>query len=101
MSPKLYELKNELKVKAASLHDLKKKTKETQRAGNIWDASGLQAKHASDKLDYRINHIAYSLLRGRKYEEIERTVREPLPDYWWKKIGEIRGAYEDVCAYSD
>ena len=95
--PKLYDLKLSLKSKALDIRALKEKTKKTQRSGGI--AGDMQYQLLKDRLDFRLRHIAYCLLRGRKYEEIEKP-REPLPEHLWKTIEKVRRAYapEDVCA---
>ena len=49
------------------------------------------------RIDYRHKHIAYCLLRGRTYEQIEQKVHEHnlLKEYHWKKIHEIMEKYSD------
>lgn len=81
-------LKEEIKVLATELKTNKTNTKEMQRSGVY--AGDLQYKRIRLKRECRHKHIAYSMLRGRKYEEIERTCRtEPNFDY----IREIMDAY--------
>jgi len=45
----------------------------------------------------RIRNIAYSMLKGKKYFQVERSVRQgnEIADYEWKKIVEIMEAFKD------
>jgi len=43
------------------------------------------------KCEFRHKHIAYCMLRGRKYEEIELSCNNP-PDF--DEVDNIRGQYE-------
>ena len=45
----------------------------------------------------RINHIAYSLLKGKKYEVIEKPKEEnELTDFDWTKIKEIQSQFKII-----
>ena len=48
--------------------------------------------------DGRLLNIAYTMLKGKKYFQIERSVRKgnELKDYQWKKIIDIMVAFKDV-----
>ena len=74
MNTKLISLKEELKSIAKQITNNKKEIKETQRKGKY--AGSLQYETLKEQRDYRHKHIAYCLLRGRKYEEIENKTRE-------------------------
>lgn len=80
------EIKKEwLKNEGASIKELRKTMKEEQREnGYSWKQSDLEYK----KTDYRNEHIAYSMAKGNKYEDIERTVREDNEPNWYR-IGQI------------
>ncbi len=89
-------LKNELKAKAAEIRKTRVELKELQRSGQI--AGHHQYSLISLKRDYRHRHIAYSMLRGRSYEQIEPKCREdhkPNMDL----VKEIMDEYakENVC----
>jgi len=78
------KLKTWLKITGEELRDLRNALKNTQRSGQyagryIRDLILLQK-------EYRTKHIAYSMARGKKYEEIERYSRSE-PD--WKQINEL------------
>lgn len=70
---KFIKVKNELKVEAKMLTDLKIEIKEKQRNGN---AGNLQWKLINLKYNWRHKHIAYCLIKGRKLEEIEKYCHE-------------------------
>ena len=95
----MIELKNILKDEAAKLRELKASIKTTQKAGGI--AGGMQWDLQKGRAWYRHRHIAYSLLKGKTYDQIENNCREGNePD--WSLIEEIKNEYapEDVrtCA---
>jgi hypothetical protein len=79
------ELKAELKVLAKEIRQLKYKRDHWWEFGN--DQSEFMWKAARKGWLFRHRHIAYCLLRGRSYEEIERYCRE-APDF--KIIEKIR-----------
>jgi hypothetical protein len=67
----MYELKSELKELAEEIRFLKSQRK-SHKFGSV---PGLFGK----RYDARHKHIAYSMLRGRKYEETEQKCHE-APD---------------------
>lgn len=67
-------LKDDLKIKAAKIRKDKIKTKTRQKAGEY--AGDLQYSLLKQRRDYRHRHIAYSMLRGRTYDQIESKCRE-------------------------
>lgn len=98
MYMKLKELKEIIKQKSSEIRELKKEIKKTQKADGI--AGGMQFKLSVEKGWIRHRHIAYSLLRGRKYEEIEQHCREDHKPFW-SIIKEIKNEYAEnvrACA---
>ena len=98
MYTKIAELKQQLKEKAQEIRELKIETKETQKEHNGC-AGGLQYKTQKASRWYRNHHIAYCLLRGRTYDQIETPREGNEPN--WKIIEELKQEYafhaEDVC----
>ena len=72
---KFLKTKEELKTLAARIKETRPKFKEGQRT-NDSGAWRMNMQLLKDAYDFRHKHIAYCMLRGRKYEEIERTTRE-------------------------
>lgn len=73
-------LKSFLKAEAASIRQTREETKSAQRNGeSSWK---LQCKLDRDIYNYRHNHIAYSLSRGKEYRDIETTVRKGNEPSW-------------------
>jgi len=75
---KYIKLKRELK-------ELAKELKKTKYKRDHWYEFGdfqgpFQYKVLRLKYDFRHKHIAYCMLRGRHYKEIERTTKNP-PDF--------------------
>lgn len=95
MKPRRLELKNWLKNTAIEIRELKNKHNETQRrcksGGSIYFGD-LQDK----SYEYRHYHIAYSELRGKKREQIEKPREDNLPDE--KFIEKIKVKYFDEQA---
>jgi len=90
-------IKEELKLLAKEIHLSKETFKNEQRkGGNIWTFL-----HALYKLqnEYRHRHIARCLLRGRKYNQIEKPAENNKPD--WDKIKEFQKSYEERLAKAD
>ena len=71
-----YTLKQALKTTASQLRDDKANIKITQKEGGSGAACTLQYNLIGKKRSYRHCHIAYSMMRGRSYEEIENKCRE-------------------------
>lgn len=89
-------LKQEQKVLATDLHNQKHEISKTQKEGKV--AGLLQCNLIYMKRDYRYKHIAYSLIRGRTYEQIETKCRkgnEPDQKTIQRIIDEY--AHKDVC----
>jgi len=89
-------LKEEQKALAGKIKDNKKDIKERQRNGDY--AGHQQYNLLKQKKEYRHKHLAYCMMRGRTYEEIENKCREdnkPNMDI----VKEIMDEYSksDVC----
>ena len=77
---KMYALKEELKTIAEEIKKLKPIFKDAQRNNNEpWLYLG---KLGSLQFQFRHRLIAYSLTKGKNYEQIERTVREGNEPNW-------------------
>ena len=70
------DLKEELKEFAIILKLLKGQVKNEQRVGNFLDYIEKLSEKDKIKFECRHKHIAYGMLKGRKYEEIENSVTE-------------------------
>jgi hypothetical protein len=93
---KISELKKDLKEQAANIRALTAELKLFQKKNHGFDDGRFKKLKCLAK-DYRTHHIAYSLLKGKTYEQIERKCAENnKPDM--AKVQEIKNAYiEDVC----
>jgi hypothetical protein len=96
MTSKMKELKALLKEKAAEIRNKKRETKEYQRK-HCGRCGGRQWTLFAMKEDYRVHHVAYSLMRGKTIEQIEPNAST---DPNWYKVERIKEEYchEDVCA---
>jgi hypothetical protein len=95
----IWTLKNELKQLASELRSDKAETKTAQKAGDSVKACTLQYKILRKRKTYRHKHIAYCLIRGRSYEQIEQHCRkgnEPDQNLIQELIREYRA--DNVCA---
>jgi hypothetical protein len=88
-----YELKGLLKAQSELLKKSSLEIRKTQKEGKY--AGKLQSQHQSDKRVHRLFHIAYSMLRGKTYEQIEQRVHKgnELTNYDFKQIEEIKNEY--------
>jgi hypothetical protein len=84
----MQELKQLLKDLASEIRDTNQDIKSTMKAGK-W-AGPLQAQHLNLKYKFRHHHIAYCMLRGRTYEQIESNSKS-TPDF--KLIDKIKEKY--------
>jgi hypothetical protein len=96
---KIKELKSRLKELAVFNRQYKHAYKEWQR-GNITFADLNKMSQSGPCGNYRYMHIAYCLLRGRKYEQIENKVK-PGNEPSWNAIEHIMAAYREVEQLSD
>jgi hypothetical protein len=65
------ELKEDIKSRARKIRAIRQEVKADLRAGKPANQNELEAK----KLEYRYRHVAYSLIRGKTREQIEKKVR--------------------------
>lgn len=87
MENKMFELQKLLKEKAVEITSTRQEHKKLQRENKNaldWELSKLRKF-------YRHHHIAYSELRGRTREQIEKPAEDNLPDEVW--ILEIKEEY--------
>jgi hypothetical protein len=83
MTKNIIDLKNELKELAAEIKVAKKERKSKYFTGtervykSSWADDHIAAQIAvfNMRFEYRIKHVAYCMLRGRHYEEIENNVK--------------------------
>lgn len=94
---KFAELKNIIKESSLKVRNLKNQRKAVniigERTIDLYRAVLLVNK---EKRDLRKYHIAYGLLRGRTYEQIEQKVRDEnkLTKYDWKLINSLIEKYK-------
>jgi len=85
---KFFQLRDELKKSASTIRELKASFKNAQRKELLPKVRELLCELWKIQLDCRHKHIAYALLKGRKYESVEQcTHRGNEPD--WKFIQSI------------
>lgn len=68
--------RQELKSRAKELRELKQTVKVLQRNLEIRESSYKQSHLDVLRYNYRTIHVAYSLFKGKTYEQIEPKVRE-------------------------
>jgi hypothetical protein len=83
------DLKNELKALAIISRELKSHRPQEKRG--TWGIYDLDYKIRSTKHIIRHKHIAYCLIRGRKYDEIEHPSKDNEPNF--KLIQDISKEY--------
>lgn len=76
MKEDILKLKNELKKLALEVREAKNKRNECFRSGDIQKAGSSQYDVLNIKYEIRHKHIAYCIMRGRSYAQIEPKVRE-------------------------
>lgn len=89
-------LKVELKKEAIALRAIKIDIKTTQK--KYQDASYKQSELLSMKWDFRHRFIAYCLMRGRTYKQVEKKCRVD-PNHEW--IQEVINEYTPQTVHSD
>lgn len=82
------EKKNFLKETSFVIRKLKKSRKQENRDGR--DLEDIWRDLWRESYIFRLNHIAYCLVRGRKYEEIEQPKNSILGNFDWNRIHEIQ-----------
>jgi len=85
------KLKIRLKQLAKEIREWKANRKQDRRSKLNMRQWEVQSQVDWRSHEFRHRHIAYCMLRGRKYEEIELTCKNP-PDF--DEIDRIRGQYE-------
>jgi hypothetical protein len=82
METKLLQLKNYLKNLAVEIKQNKKELKEAQRnfKDNKGGGGGLMYDLFIKRRNYRHHHIAYSEMRGKTREQIEKPRQDNLPN---------------------
>lgn len=91
---KIREFKESLKSDVSKIRELKA----ARKTGNATTIPTTMFHLRLFRKGVRYKHIAYSLLRGRTYEQIEKP-REPLTTKEWETIEGIKHVYtEDVPA---
>jgi hypothetical protein len=91
---KIKELKQRLKELALSIRQTKHMYKDCQRGKVKW-ADYYEFCKTQPGGDYRHMHIAYCLLRGKKYEQVENKVKEGNEPNW-ALIEVIMNQYREV-----
>lgn len=101
---KIYELKCVCKAQAEAIKNYRIESRKLQSENMGWNDprwTALWTKYPApmrSSHQYRINHIAHCLLRGKTYEQIECKVleRNKLSGRDWEKIEEVRKQYEEI-----
>jgi len=93
---KMFALKEELKTIAEEIKKTKPAFKKSQRNNN--EPWIYQEKLESLRFHFRHKLIAYSLTRGRTYEQIESHVREGNKPNWNYIRGLQMGVFNDADA---
>lgn len=82
-------LKQDIKTRIEKIRSLKKDRKSTDPEKRCT----AQYKLHKARIKIRCMHIAYSLMRGRTYEQIERPAPNNPPD--WNLIERIKSEYSE------
>lgn len=98
MEKTIKNLKEEQKSLALEIRTNKNNIKEKQRNGDY--AGDQQYLLLKQKREYRHKHIAYCMLRGRSYEQIENKCREDNKPSFDTIKGYMDEYSKNVCASS-
>lgn len=101
---KFAELKNIIKESSLKVRNLKNQRKTANLIGErTIDSYRAVLLVNKEKRDLRKYHIAYGLLRGRTYEQIEQKVHDEnkLTKYDWKAIDSLIEKYRIVNTEED
>ena len=82
MKTKLQELKKELKTLATEIRKTRTEYKDRQRNGTYSEWVTALRRLKKLQWEFRHKHIAYCLLRGTLYEDIEKTVGDDNQPNW-------------------
>ena len=94
MTAKILELKQILKQTSTEIHDTKATRKQDKRPQNVplW---AIESKILVLKCFFRTRHIAYCLMRGRTYEQIEpKTAENNKPNM--DDVKSIMESYKEI-----
>ena len=110
MNTKMLSIKEELKSIAQEIKSAKQEYKQYQKSGlafgenlfdldsenkkKVWRLWGLGYEVEKLSKDFRHKHIAYSLLKGNKYEQIEKSVRKGNEADW----NLIKGIQDEITS---
>jgi hypothetical protein len=86
---KITELKLEIKKRSTLIREMKAKRKSVPY-GYV---EGLEM----ERFHARHMHVAYCLLRGREYKEIENAPKTPVSQFWLDWYRKEYSDAEDVC----
>lgn len=92
---KIRELKFKLKDMALKIREYKALYKDCQRGNKKNEDLWKWTREQGDFSNYRYYHVAYCLLRGRKYEQIENKVRNGN-EIVWSRVESIIQNYREV-----
>ena len=98
---KIFELKEKNKVLALAIKAAKLEIKKTQKERKY--AGIMQSKLLFQQMTYRKYHIAYCMLRGKLYDQIEKPKEQnKIKEHTWSEIEKIKEDYyeENVCSSS-
>ena len=93
MKGKMLELKNLLKQKAIEIRIARNTFKDEQRKNHYYGYVSMIIELENMVWEYRHHHIAYSELRGRTRDEIERPREDNEPDESY--IETVKEAYRN------
>lgn len=110
MNTKMLSIKEELKSITKEIKSTKQEYKQYQKSGlafrenlfdpdsenkkKVWRLWGLGDVVEKLSKDFRHKHIAYSLLKGNKYEQIEKSVRKGNEPDW----NLIKGIQDEITS---
>ena len=86
-------IKEELKALAKQIRTAKIEYKEGQRSFNVFSFTYGHPENLGDQ--FRLSHIAWSLAKGRTYEQVENRVKEEneLTESDWDSINKEKAEY--------
>ena len=92
------ELKSELKTLTSELRFWKRNRKQDKRNELKISLPDIEYKISRRRDEFRTKHIAYCLLNGRKYEDIEKPATNNPPS--WNAIKRVLEKHEQktLCA---
>lgn len=86
-------------TRRAAKNDLERYKKEQNNRGIDIDEGVVRSYRYFAREDARYHHVAYSLLRGNKYSEIERSCREKLDPKKLLKVLQQHLSYRERKEY--